>query len=215
MRKQVWTTGRKWIGNLIPLPFFLGPVAYGLWLLFSTFHPDLRGNWWIGGGFVSGWLSLNLFGLTGNRKLRKELIKRFGEHKRLPHWFVGFARPSYRSALDPHEDLGFLMLHADELEFEGDSFRIALQKQDITRIHFLPNTHSLLLLGRWIAIEGTVESKSVRMLIEPRERGTLIGNLFFGVKVKKEIEGWLKRNPPKSKSVPVTGMDEAGDHKQP
>jgi hypothetical protein len=155
--------------------------SLGLWLLFV--------------GQVVGWLALNYFGLHDNEKMHRDM-KRIVEHRAPPPpgpvIFVGFASPRYHDILDAHQDIGFLSFGKDELEFIGDSQRVSLLRSQIIRVHFRPNIHSLLGLGRWIAIEGTISGRPVRMLVEPRERNTMLGNLMLGKWLKGMIDGWRK-----------------------
>src|SRR5688572_20969537 len=109
--------------------------------------------------------------------------------------FVGMASPSYRSIIDPHEDVGFLIVQPDRLEYHGETMEIVLKRDEVQGILFRPNAHTLAGLGRWIAIEGRVGGKLVRLLIEPRERPTLLANLAYGKKLKERLESWLKRKP--------------------
>lgn len=158
-------------------------------------EPQLRWQFlmWLGISLGVGWVSICLFGLAGNGQLKQRMGKKlhdvrpFDKGKR---WFVGFARPKYRGLLDAHEDVGFLCLHSDRAEFFGDQRRIELMKRSIRKISFRANPHTLLGLGRWISIDAENEGKPVRMLIEPREKATLLGNLLFSRRLIKEIREW-------------------------
>ncbi len=92
--------------------------------------------------------------------------------------------------LDAHEDVGFLAFGPYELEFIGDTKRVRFVREQITRVHFLPNVHTLLGLGRWIGIEAIINGMPVRLLVEPRERNTLLGNLALSSWLKKTIVDW-------------------------
>ena len=197
-RKQaeLWTTSRKMPGNLLPtllsLPFLVMAMKTA-----SSPNPFPQ-LWWYGAGFFGvGWLSLNFLGLVGNRKLRRTLELRYlAEHpgddrKRT---FVGFARPSYKGPLDPHEDVGFLTLGDEDAEFWGSKSQMAVPKEVLTSVRFRPNAHSVLFLGRWVSLEGTQGESEVRLLVEPRERATLLGNRAYSKRLKAEIQAWLNED---------------------
>ncbi|MFW5696967.1 MAG: hypothetical protein ACOCX1_00225, partial [Fimbriimonadaceae bacterium] len=126
---KVWTKRRRWLGNLVPLAlglilavlaFFLADLQRG-----DSFV-ELIGNLVIATltFMVATWLFTNLLGQFENGAMRHELIRfsiKRREPCRSPHYFVGFASPGYRNALDPHEDVGFIYLKPDRLEFFGDS----------------------------------------------------------------------------------------------
>jgi len=146
-------------------------------------------------GTVIGWLALNRFGLFDNAKMRRELERELkardvdlGDSPA----FVGFATPRYSSALDPHEDVGFLVLRPGRLEFVSEVRTVTVERQDIREIRFRPNIHSLLGLGRWVSIEGEVGGQAIRLAIEPRERRTLLGNRAYSKELRNRLAAWLK-----------------------
>lgn len=150
---------------------------------------------------VAAWLTLNWTGLFDNRRMRKYLAKEVEVLKpgfRGYQTFVGFASPKHSSLLDPHEDVGYLLLTPEALEFVGDGRTIVVKRAQIFGIRFRPNVHSMVGLGRWISIEGRVDGKPFEMLIEPRDRDNLIGNLLLGRALKERIDNWLKRNEPRA-----------------
>lgn len=190
--RLLWTTTRQLWGNLLPL-IVVGPglalclnevVSKGLTPLFWAF---------IAGTLVFGWLAVNFFGLTGNSSMKAELTARFEkEHPndRREKWFVGFARPIFKSYLDPHEDVGFLVLDAGRLLFLGESRRVELHRDQITSVGFRANIHSWLGLGRWVTVEAVLDGKPGRLMIEPRERKTLIGNRRLGTEIHRALLDW-------------------------
>lgn len=191
---ELWTTSRKMPGNLLPtllsLPFLVLAVRSA-----SSPNPFPQ-MWWYGLGFIGvGWISLNLIGLIGNRKLKRTLELRFlanhpGDDRK--RTFVGFAKPSYKGLLDPHEDVGFLILGEEDAEFWGSRIEMAVPKEVLTTVRFRPNAHSLLGLGRWVSIEGRQGESEVRLLVEPRERATLLGNRRYSKRLRSEIQAWLE-----------------------
>ena len=193
--RKVWTNRRKWMGNLLPAIFFLPLVAWGVVWMYQ--HDSILGLglWLVVGGTAIGWIALNLFGLLGNafmgREIKRNLTAR-GIDFNTPHFFVGFARPRFFSILDAHEDLGYLFLRDDEIEFVGEDHRISLPRNQIHGIRFRPNVHTWVGLGRWISIEGKVKNLPVRMNVEPRERNYLFLNLLDSARVKAALESWRK-----------------------
>src|SRR5689334_20399913 len=102
MQGRVWTAGRKWMGNLIPLAFMLPLGVHGV----VTVDPEqevtpaaiglcVRG---LGGGLVAG----DLLGFFRNgapkAEIQKEGLAEAGRDAS-GGTFVGFARPSYSGLL--------------------------------------------------------------------------------------------------------------------
>jgi hypothetical protein len=193
--KAMWSTGRKLMGNLIPALIGIPLLAIGLRVMQNTLAVFGAGLIWMGCGVVAMWLAVNFVGLFANSQMRRELGTRLRDRRigsLAGARFVGCATPTYAGWLDPHEDVGFLRLESDRLLFLGDRLELVMMKKDVTVVCFRPNVHTLVGLGRWIAVEGIAEGKRVRMLLEPRERPTLLGNLLFSKKLRSEIDHWLK-----------------------
>lgn len=185
---RVWTTEKKWLGNLVPflcwIPFALG----GVWVVARDRAVTPFGLGLLAVGTLVGWVALCLFGFWGNASMRRLLEARIQEKG--DKWFVGFASPKYTGMLDAHEDVGFLIFGKDVLTFAGDSRRVELPRDSVVRVRFRPNVHTAVGLGRWVAVEGVVEGQPVRMLLEPRERATMLGNLRLSGRLRREIEAW-------------------------
>jgi len=191
--KPVWTTGRKLAGNVLPLMFSLPLLVLGIkgypatgmsgsTLVYLVLFP------------IVGWIATNFFGPCGSWGLKQVMGKRLHHERpfdKTEKLLVGFARPSYRGLLDPHEDVGFLILHPDRIEFFGGSTTVELSKADIQSVSHRSNPHTWLGLGRWVCVEGQSEGKPFRLLIEPRDRASLIGNLILGSKLRQRILAWL------------------------
>lgn len=124
--------------------------------------------------------------------MREALEKRstMPPHQRV---FVGFASPAFRNALDAHEDIGFLEFHDDKLVFRGDSKQVELPRAAIKSASLRANIHSWLFLGGWVSIDGEIEGKPVRLLVEPRERGTLLGNRRLRKGLRQRVQDWIRR----------------------
>jgi len=192
----IWTPSRKLLGNLIPFLVTLPIVALGLWRIFkggATFGEMIV---WLIVATAVLWIGVNFLGLFQNESIKKAMWRRLNSslhEKEIPKdpLFVGFARPSYRSAIDPHEDVGFLLLHEDRIEFFGDKDRVELPKKSLIRATLRPNPHSWALLGGWVSVEGLVEGLPVRMLFEPRGKRTLLANRRMRKPLMERIQKWI------------------------
>jgi len=193
VRRKVWNNGRKWAGNLLPALFFVPFAGLGVkWMLDkgSIFGPGL---WLVVVGTVLGWLGLNIFGLYGNAFMRRELKRDLtakGVDFNVPHLFVGFTTPRFFNVLDAHEDIGFVFLRQEILEFVGESHNLKVPRNEVTNIYFRPNIHTWVGIGRWICIEGTHKDKKFRLSIEPREKNFLILNLLEGKQTQMRLLKW-------------------------
>ncbi len=188
--EKVWTTETKLLGNLMPFLFWLPFAAWGVWTVARDRAVTPAGVGWLVLATFAGWIGISLFGFWGNASMRRLLGARIREPGE--RWFVGFASPRFSGLLDAHEDVGFLILGKDVLAFAGDSRRVELPKDCVVRVLFRPNVHSIVGLGRWVSVEGIVKGKPVRMLLEPRERPTMLGNLRISGRLKREIEEWAR-----------------------
>lgn len=188
-REALWTPWKRLAGNLLPLllsvPFLVlavkqlsaDPASPKVWL-------------WAGCFLVIGWLSTNLLALLGNRGLRRTLELRLKVDGYLQNGdmaFVGFARPGHKGLLDPHEDVGFLTWNKDSIDFLGAVHRFSVPVIEISAIRFRPNIHTWLGLGRWLSIESQKDDRSIRLLLEPREKSTLVGNLLYSKKLRRVL----------------------------
>jgi len=192
MAPTVWTPARKWMGNLIPLLFWLVLASYGVYKTVTTAQFLGPGLWLLCLATVVGWLATNFFGLFQNRKMKAQLAKIIEKEKHLPKEsvFVGFCSPKFSGMLDAHEDVGFLCFYRDKLTFVGERRIVEVDRSSVNAIEFRPNVHSILGLGRWIAIEGAQKGAPFRMMVEPRERPTLFGNLRLSRGLLNEIRRW-------------------------
>lgn len=146
---------------------------------------------YLAAGTAAGWVALCLFGFWGNRGMRRVLEARLKEKGE--RWFVGFASPKYAGLLDAHEDIGFLVMGDRNLTFVGDSLRVELPRDNVVRVTYRANAHTAVGLGRWVCVEGIAKGQPVRMMVEPRERSTMLGNLLLSKKLRAEIEAWMKQ----------------------
>jgi hypothetical protein len=193
---RLWTAGRRLLGNLIPFAAAAPLLAIGAWRVFVDQATYGEGMVWCGLFVPALWLAVNFLGLYKNESMKRAIRRRMEASlhpSEIPEdpVFVGFARPAYRSAIDPHEDIGFLLLHEDRIEFFGDGDRITLPKSCLQNVRLRPNPHSWAFLGGWVSVEGVLEGQPVRMLLEPREKGTLLGNRSLRRSLNQRIESWL------------------------
>ena len=107
------------------------------------------------------------------------------------HWFVGYARANYSGLIDPHEDVGFLILYDQGAEFYGERSRLLLKREDVGAVRLGMNAHSLAGLGGWIAFVGKEPGRSVLCYIEPRVQSTLWRNRLLRPKLCRELKEWL------------------------
>ncbi len=185
------------MGNVLPL-VVSSPLLIKALLEFAKSGPSVSAILWAVLFPISAWISVALFGLVGNKKMKREIGRRMHVDRpfdQTEKYFVGIASPTFKSALDPHEDVGFLLVHSEVLEFFGGDRHFVLHKRDIVNLKFSPNTHTIIGLGRWIAIEAVVSEIAARLLIEPREKGTLIGNLFFSRRLIERLNEWYEKDP--------------------
>ncbi len=187
---KVWTTGRKWAGNIMPFLCWLPFAGVGIYAMARDRSVTPFGVELLVAGTVAGWVGISVFGFWGNATMRRQLAARIKDKGE--RWFVGFATPKFSGVLDAHEDVGFLIFGKDVLLFAGDSLRVEMPKDAIVQVRFRANVHTIVGLGRWVCVEGIVQGKPVRMFIEPRERRTMLGNLRLSGKLRKEIEAWAK-----------------------
>jgi hypothetical protein len=190
---KVWTSRRKWLGNLVPIFFWLVPTVGGIVWIFLSGKILGSGLWLLLSGQVIGWIALNFFGLFENARIRRDSMRNLTLRRPPapgPVIFVGCASSRHHSMLDAHEDVGFLAFGPYELEFIGDEKRMCILREQITGVRFLPNVHTIVALGRWISVEAIINGLPVRLLLEPRERNSMLGNLALSGWLKKTIEDW-------------------------
>jgi hypothetical protein len=191
---KVWTPARRLMGNLLPMLIALPPAAVGISLMMKRAEIIGVGLLVFSATPILGWIATNYLGLFQNGRMRRELELRLRALRpKLPtdRYFVGIATPSFKGWLDPHEDVGYLILHAEQLEFWGDSLNIVLDKAHVTGIHLRPNIHTLIGLGRWVSVEGVVQGKPVRLHVELRDRATLMGNFRRSKALRQRLLQWL------------------------
>lgn len=212
---KVWTSRRKWLGNIVPILFWIAPTAGGVVWIARTNRMIGPGLWLLIAGQVVGWLALNFFGLFENGRIRRDSMRNLSLRRPPPPGpviFVGCASQKHQSLLDAHEDVGFLSFGPNELEFIGDERRMRILREQITKVSFRPNVHTLVGLGRWICIEAMINGMPVRMMLEPRERNTLLGNLLLSGWLRKVIAEWRAGQlPPPEGTHDVAPADGSSD----
>ncbi|MDI9635570.1 hypothetical protein QPK87_14115 [Kamptonema cortianum] len=189
---KLWTIWRQLPGNLLPILFCAPFLALAL-REFGDAGATTLFFVWVASFCVSGWLAINFLGLTGNRSLKRTLRRRLPvlyEDLTADSIFVGFSRPGHRGLLDPHQDIGFLVIGENDLTFFGEIQKFSLEKDLITSISSKPNIHSVLFLGGWIAITAQAGERLYQMRIEPREKSTLLGNNRYRRRLIRQLNDW-------------------------
>lgn len=189
----IWTHRRKSLGNLLPFLVWLPIASAGLVVMTVTAELLGIGLLLLVLATLAGWITLNITGLFENRRMKLSLQRLLvargdGDVDNCP--FVGFCSPRYRGVLDAHEDVGYLRFLSDRLEFISETRIVEFQKDQIDRVKLRPNVHSLVGLGRWVSVEGTLQGKPLRMLLEPRDHDSMLANLRASANLRKRIILW-------------------------
>ena len=192
--RSVLTTGRKLTANVLPL-LLTTPLLVAAFFEYNSNKFSVLFYILLAGFPLVTWLAVNLIGLLGNAGMRDEISRRMHEKRPFDQnerYFVGFASPGYKNALDSHEDVGFLTVFEDHLEFYGGENEAVIPLSAVKGVTFRKNPHSWALLGRWVSVEAEIEGKPIRLLVEPREKATLLGNRAFSVQLRERLESWAK-----------------------
>ncbi|MDR3691965.1 MAG: hypothetical protein P4L46_21475 [Fimbriimonas sp.] len=195
MKATVWTARRKWLGNVVPSLFWFPLAAIGVYLVAAHGQFLGTGLWFLAVSTIAGWLAVNQFGFFENAKMRRTLeliLKAQGNEMTGEFLFVGFATPKYSSMVDAHEDVGFLEILEDRICFVSETRKVEIQKVNVSGVGTYFNVHSLLGLGGWVGVDALVGDKRIRMLIEPRERPTLLGSKSYRARLAKRLREWAK-----------------------
>jgi hypothetical protein len=183
------------LGNLIPILVWLPITAIGAWFFLRP-QPSVEiGIGLVVTGQILTWLAVNQFGLWQNQAMKLAMDQRLSQRTSTPvgeRHFVGIATPSHRGLLDAHEDIGYLYILEDRLEYVGEKRTLTIPKQQVLQLRFRFNVHSLLGLGRWISIEGVCDGVRYRLNFEPRERNTLLGNRRYSRALLNRLTQWRK-----------------------
>ena len=132
---------------------------------------------------------MNWWGLFENARMRREMEAKWRAAKRpepIRRYFVGMATPAHSGMIDPHEDVGWLAVYPDKLEFFGDRFRTLVERDKIETIRLRPNAHSLVFLGGFVAVEGA----GFRISFEMRDHPTLWRNNRQNKKLHSRLLQW-------------------------
>lgn len=194
LQRPVWTLHRQVMGNLVPL-IVAGPMmAVGLWIMYRTGKLNGPGLWLIAGAIVIGWVMLNILGLYENAAMKQQMTWRLANaQKDLPsrRFFVGVATPNFRGMLDPHEDVGFLLIYPDRIDFFGEKMRVSIRKSEIEGFGQRMNIHSTIALGGWVVVRAQRDGKPLELKIEMRERPHLRANRGLNRLLLKRLRRWL------------------------
>lgn len=187
MRRQVvWTPYRKLMANLLPALFFVPLFAIGM-IMYQRGEP-IVGVALMAAAPIVGVFAVNRFGLFENEKMKKELASTRLSDTSI---FVGLGKPGSLGPLDPHDDIGWLTISPDAIEFLGEGGKYRVLRSEVRDVRFRRNVHSVLGLGRWVSIEAQRDGKNLRMLIEPREHRTHLANKKLGTELQKQLRDWV------------------------
>lgn len=193
MPPTVWTARRKWLGNLIPGAFWFVPTLAGVIWCVATDRYVGPGLWLVVAGLGIGWFALSRFGLYDNMKMREEFLaacKARGIQPKGEVFFVGYASPRHSSMLDAHEDVGLLIVDPGILSYVGELEDLQIRRDSVIQVRFRPNVHSLVGLGRWIAVDYLDGEERKRLLVEPRDKRSLLANRRHGKYVIAKLRAW-------------------------
>lgn len=188
------------MGNLLPT-LLCAPLLFGGLMLYNPARGLTGPSLWLLLAFpVVGWVAVNYLGLFGNAAMRGVLGRRLDrfEPGAKDLVFVGYARPEFGSALDPHEDLGFLIFEEGRLRFEGELHQLSLDRDEISEFTLRSNIHSLLFLGGWVSVEYVEHLRPTRWLLEPREKPTLLANRRYRRVLLQKLRDWHRASAPPS-----------------
>jgi len=194
MAQQVWNLKRKILGNVLPGILCVPSLIAGL-LLFKIEDPFAQVP--LGLMFISpvvGWFCVNVMGLYDNSTMRSEigrkLDRELGAESRR-QFFVGYSNPKFRSIWDPHEFVGFLIIEPDKWTLFGESEKLEILTKDILGISWKKNTHSAMLLGGFMKVDFRDAAGVKTLLIESREKNSLLANKKVTRSLVKEFSQQL------------------------
>jgi hypothetical protein len=190
------------MGSVIPLIFTAPVLALGTReAVEQGFTLTLLG--YVALVMVVGWVTTSLFGQVGSGGVKRWMAHKLQDERPAdpnPKWFIGFATPDYRSMLDPHEDLGWLVLAEDEIDLIGTQLRLQIPRGALTQVTRKANPHTALGLGGWIAIDWEENGVVSQIFLEPRARPTVLGNKLMIKRLIVELETWRDSMPKRQKS---------------
>lgn len=181
------------MGNLAPSLMVAVLLSYGIWQIQVAGEIFSTGLWFVAAAPIAGWLGANFLGLYQNEAMKREIAHRYRQSKgdALPAHaeFVGMATPAFQGLLDPHEDVGFLIVRDDKIEYFGEKHVLQIPRSALMEVKLGPNVHSWLLLGGWVVMEGRVGDKHIRLLLEPRKYRTLLQNNRYRRELVRLVSG--------------------------
>lgn len=194
LQKPVWTLKRQIMGNLVPLTLAGPMILVGLWLMYRSGKIGGVGLYLVGASIIVGWIMLNLFGLYENAKMKQQMSWRLDQvMKEVPsrRYFVGVATPRFKGMLDPHEDVGYLLVFNDRIEYYGEKVRVKFKRSEVKAVEAGINIHSLIALGGWVIIRAERDGKSAELRVEMREKPYLRSNRALNRMLLKRLKSWL------------------------
>ena len=183
------------MGNFVPALFWFPLALAGVAIAVIQGQFIGLGLWFLVASTFVGWLAVNFFGYYENQAMRRQL-ERILKVKETPiegeFIFVGFASPNFSSMVDAHEDVGFLRILDDRITFVSETRTMEIMRADITGAKRRFNVHSLVGLGGWVGIDAKIGERQFRMLVEPREKATMLGSKPYAGRLIARIQEWKK-----------------------
>jgi hypothetical protein len=189
--KPVWTTYRKLMGNLIGMAAMAIVVVAGFGLGYGSTFGEKAAIVLV--ALVVGLIVFHYTGLFQNARMRTAMAKRA---ERLPEWegaerfFVGYATRGYAGALDPHEDVGWLLLSPDELVFEGERYRFRYPRRGIGRVGRSFGVHSLVGVSWVSAIAVADDGAAASLRFESRDADHIFSLRRANLRLRKSLQVW-------------------------
>lgn len=193
LQRPVWTLRRQIMGNLVPLTLAGPMMGLGLWLMYRSGKTGGVGLGFVAASIVVGWVMLNFLGLFENALMKQQMAWRLSDSlKDLPsrRFFVGVATPNFRGLIDPHEDVGHLLIYPDRIDFRGEKMRVSILRSEITGFESKMNIHSLIALGGWVVIRAQRKGSPLELKIEMREKPYLRSNRGLNRLLLKRLRVW-------------------------
>lgn len=195
LQKPIWTLRRQIMGNLVPLTLAGPMLIVGLWLMYQSGKIGGVGLYLVAGSVVVGWVMLNLLGLYQNGAMKQQMSWRLDQSlKEVPsrRYFVGVATPNFKGLIDPHEDVGYLLVYRDRIEYFGEKVRTTFKRSEVKKFEARMNIHSLIGLGGWVVICAERDGKPAELKIEMREKPFLRSNRALNRMLLKRLRTWLE-----------------------
>jgi hypothetical protein len=195
LQQPVWTLRRQVLGNIVPL-LISGPmIGFGLWWMYRSGRIFSVGLILVAAAILIGWIMLNYLGLHENAQMKQQMAWRLSSAlKDLPsrRYFVGMATPNFVGWIDPHEDVGYLLIFRDRIDYHGEKIRASFRRSEIRGFESRMNVHSLIFLGGWVVVRAERDGKPIELRVEMREKHSLRANRGMNKLLLSRLRKWLE-----------------------